>query len=129
MSTAHLPLGIAVGGALGASLRYLLGLVLKQRLGEAFPYGTLSANLLGCFLIGWLFPHVSGATGQREVVGLMLMVGCLGGFTTFSSFGFEAFHLLQEHHIVPAMLDVLLQVGLGLLAVVLGFGLARLVLT
>ena len=123
-------LWVGVGGFLGANARYWLSSFIAGLVSNpVLPYGTITVNILGCFVIGFL-----GEIGEyhhwfSQNLYLFLLVGFLGGFTTFSSFGFEAFHLLQEHQIVPAMIDVLLQVGLGLLGVVLGFGLARLILT
>ena len=89
-------LGIALGGALGATLRYLVGLGLEQRLGSGFPFGTLTVNLVGCLLIGLLAALFVDATEGREQLRLFLIVGCLGGFTTFSSFGLDTLRLLQD---------------------------------
>ena len=91
----------------------------------AFPLGTFAANALGCLLIG-----VLAATAEhREVISpsvrLALGVGFLGGFTTFSTFGFEAFELLRRGWLGLAALHVVGQVGVGVAAVALGYWLAR----
>lgn len=81
---------VALGGALGASCRHLLGLAAKSLLGTGYPYGTFIANILGGFfmgvLIGWMAHKVSGGENLR----LFLGVGLLGGFTTFSAFSLDA---------------------------------------
>lgn len=89
-------LWIAVGGAAGACSRYFLSTMIFQWLNKPFPYGTLSVNLLGSFAIGaafiWLNEHSwSGNQGR-----LLIMVGFLGAFTTFSSFSLESLALLQQ---------------------------------
>jgi len=87
---------VALGGALGASLRHLLGLASLRAFGPGFPYGTMIANVLGGFLmgilVGWLAMKVSGGQNLR----LFLGVGLLGGFTTFSAFSLEAFQMLEK---------------------------------
>jgi len=87
---------VALGGAVGASLRYVLGLAATRSLGPDYPYGTLAANVLGGFLMGllagWLAFKISGAENIR----LFLGVGLLGGFTTFSAFSLEAFAMLEK---------------------------------
>jgi len=87
---------VALGGAVGASLRYVLGLAAARSLGPDYPYGTLAANVLGGFLMGilagWLAFKISGAENMR----LFLGVGLLGGFTTFSAFSLEAFQMLEK---------------------------------
>lgn len=81
---------VALGGAIGASLRHLLGGAMKTLLGPNYPYGTFAANVLGGFLmgllVGWMAHKVSGGENLR----LFLGVGLLGGFTTFSAFSLDA---------------------------------------
>ena len=87
---------IALGGALGASGRHLIGQAVQNWSGDGFPYGTLSVNVLGSFLmgvlVGWLALKVDGGENWR----LFLGVGVLGGFTTFSAFSLEAIQLLER---------------------------------
>ena len=104
---------IAIGGGLGALARYgLSGLV--QGRGAAFPWGTLAVNAIGCLLIGALFERV--AADARAFV----VVGVLGGFTTFSAFGHETVELLRGGQLNLALANVGLNVAVGIGAVVLG---------
>ena len=104
---------IGIGGGLGALARYgLSGLVQGQRTG--FPWGTLAVNALGCFLIGAVFERLS-AEARAFVV-----VGVLGGFTTFSAFGHETVELLKGGQTTLALLNAAGTVVLGTLAVLLG---------
>lgn len=93
---------VATGGALGASGRYLLALFAKGSLGDGFPYGTLSVNLIGCLLIGFAAGLLPEGAGPRSTLRLFVIVGCLGGFTTFSSFGLETLRLVEESRLLAA---------------------------
>lgn len=90
-----------------------------------FPLGTLAVNILGCLLIGVL----NGLAETRQVIGpelrLFLMIGMLGGFTTFSTFGYETLALIRDADLVQAMGNVMAQVFFGLIAVWLGDMLGR----
>jgi CrcB protein len=119
---------VGAGGFLGAAARYLLQMVVYEFLPADFPYATFFINVSGCFAIGFL-----GVMGQeRFLIGpvsrLFLMVGILGGYTTFSSFGYETMALLREGSGLLAVVNVAGQVLLGLGAVWAGAVLARLVL-
>ena len=87
---------IALGGALGTSLRYGLGVGMTRWLGPSFPFGTLAANVIGSFLLG----VVMAAAGEREVAGVrwtaVLGIGVLGGFTTYSSFNIDVIRLAEH---------------------------------
>jgi CrcB protein len=117
---------IGAGGFLGSVLRYAVG-GLAHRLapGTLFPVGTLAVNVLGCLALGFLH----GLAGARGVVTpearLFLMIGLLGGFTTFSTFGLETLALAQEAEGVRAAANVVLNLGAGLAAVWLGHLLGR----
>jgi len=106
---------VAAGGAAGAVLRFLVGRSIQSSIPGAFPVGTLSVNILGCFLIGVLAGLFAGPTGAREELRLGLVVGLLGGFTTFSSFGFETLALLDAGNFRAASTYVLASnlVGVG----------------
>lgn len=117
---------IGLGGFVGAILRYVLGgLVQSGVSGSAFPWGTMSINLLGCFGIG-LLAELSEARGflRPEMRGF-LMVGILGGFTTFSAFANETVNAVRDAALDIAFLNVVASVGLGLVAVWAGRMLAH----
>jgi CrcB protein len=112
---------IAIGGAGGAVARYVLA-GWGQRLTEtAFPLGTLLVNLVGCLLIGIGAAIFAGPAIVREEVRLGLLVGFVGGFTTFSTFGYESFALLSEREWWLATLNLLGSNVLGVLAVFMGY--------
>jgi CrcB protein len=108
-----LPL-IALGGAIGSVLRYLM----VGAIGA--PWGVAAVNVLGSFAIGALFVLI-----PREGWQLFLMTGLLGGFTTFSAFSLDTLKLIQGGQPLQAMLYVLASVILSLIAVALGVALAR----
>ena len=109
-------LPVAAGGALGACLRYGVALVLPVNAASGrFPWATLIVNLLGCALAGAVYAWLERAPETREFWRLLLMVGVLGGFTTFSAFGLETFHLLRQGFFGLAMTYVLVSVAGGLL--------------
>jgi CrcB protein len=121
----------AVGGGLGSVARYLLQGWVQRRAdhlhgrADLFPWGTLAVNVLGCLLIGLL-------VGLFEVRGRLapetrtfVLVGLLGGFTTFSSLGLESFALLRAGGVLLALVNLAGSCAAGLAAVALGFWLAR----
>jgi fluoride exporter len=116
---------VALGGALGAVLRYLMGMGVAELLPYPFPLGILLINILGSFLIGLLF-FVFNDQNWQELFRAFVVVGVLGGFTTFSAFSFETLGLLNNGRYAAALLYVLLSVGLGLAAAMLGVKLLRL---
>ncbi len=112
---------IAIGGSVGAVARYLLA-GWGQRLTEtSFPLGTLVVNVVGCLGIGVLAALFAGPAIVREEYRLAILVGFLGGFTTFSTFGYESFALLSEREWWLAGANVVASNLLGLLAVFLGY--------
>ncbi|NTV62322.1 MAG: fluoride efflux transporter CrcB [Oscillochloris sp.] len=119
-------LSVAVGAAIGANLRYGISLWAARRLGTAFPYGTLLINVLGCLVIGALLTLAATRFQLSEPLRLFLVTGLLGGFTTFSSFGYESYTLIIGGNWLLALLYVAASVIVGLLGVFLGAGLVRL---
>jgi CrcB protein len=115
---------IGVAGLAGTLGRYWLAGALARRYGEEFPFGTLAVNVLGCFLIGFLFFVFEGRGAFGETTRAALMVGLLGGFTTFSSYGLQTFALLREGALGRAALYVVASNLLGLLTVWGGYELA-----
>jgi CrcB protein len=118
---------IALGAAVGANLRYALSLWAARQWGAAFPYGTLLINVSGSFAIGVVMVLLTTRFTTSDSWRLLLVTGLLGGFTTFSTFSYETYMLLVSGSWLAAGLNLLTSVGLGLIGVVLGAGLARLV--
>lgn len=120
-------LWIALGGALGSVLRYLVGGWGQRLTQSTFPLGTLAVNVLGCLAIGFLASLFAGPEGLRlrEEHRLALMVGVLGGFTTFSTYAFETFSKVDDRAFGQAAMNILLSNALGLAAVWIGFRLAE----
>ena len=109
---------IGIGGFLGSAFRYYLsGVVQAVSRSPSFPYGTLAVNVLGCFFIGAL-SEVAEARGLLSPEArLFLLVGLLGGFTTFSTFANESLNLVRLGQILPGLVNILASVSLGLIAV------------
>ncbi len=120
-------LAIALGAAIGANLRYGIGLWAAQRFGTEWPYGTFIINLLGCLGIGFLLTLITNRLTVSEPVRLMLITGLLGGFTTFSTFGYESFTLFTAGNTLAALTYIAGSVSGGLIAVVIGVSLGRLI--
>ena len=116
---------IALGGAFGAVSRFLLGNAVSKALGSALPYGTFVINLVGCFAMGLLMTIIVDRELLSAAWRLFLCVGFLGGFTTFSSFGYEALMLLTEGRLLAALTYVSGSVALGLAAAAAGVLCAR----
>jgi CrcB protein len=116
---------IALGAALGANLRYGLTTWAVRRLGAAWPYGTFLVNVLGCLVIGILLTLTATRLSLSEPLRLFLVTGLLGGFTTFSTFGYESFTLITRGDWLGAGLYIGGSVIVGLAAVFLGASLAR----
>jgi fluoride exporter len=116
---------VGFGGFVGAILRYWVSGVVQRSTNSVFPFGTLAVNVLGCLVMG----AVMGLVEYRQVFSphtrVLVTIGMLGGFTTFSTFGFETFMLLRDNEIYPALANVALNVVAGLAAVSLGWFAAR----
>ncbi|MBX9568460.1 MAG: fluoride efflux transporter CrcB [Candidatus Obscuribacterales bacterium] len=119
---------VFVGAGIGGVLRFAMSPAVQHACKDwAFPIGTFSVNMLGCFLIGFLAQLAESKGLFQGETRLFLFVGILGGFTTFSSFGYETFQLLRDGEILYAIANAVLQVVLGLLLVWLGWVIGRLV--
>ena len=119
-------ISIALGGAFGAVMRFLMSAGLYQWLGRGFPYGTLAVNLVGSFLIGLL---TEALIVQRIAIAVeyraAILIGFIGAFTTFSTFSLETIYLLEQGNLTKAGLNILLSVLGCLIAVWLGLLLGR----
>lgn len=117
---------VMMGGALGALARYHLGRLTSVSLGTGFPWGTLIANISGGFamgiLVGWLARF---ATGGGEQLRLLLAVGVLGGFTTFSAFSLETVLMIERGQHLVASSYVAASVAGAVIALMIGLGLMR----
>ena len=117
---------VAIGGALGAMARYAVSTWIFSISSHKFPYATLSVNVLGSFVMGFLFVFIlERAALPTEMRGL-LMIGFLGAFTTFSTFSLDAIGLWQNGHLFLALVYVLATVVLCLVAISSSIWLARL---
>lgn len=116
---------VGMAGAAGAVARYGVSLLAVRLLGERFAFGTLMVNVLGCLLLGALLEAERHTPLVTHPLRLLLAVGFLGAFTTFSTFGWETFRYLQDGAANLAVLNVAANLVLGLLAVWAGWGLAR----
>ena len=110
---------VALGGALGAVGRYLVGLSLKTASG--FPWATMSVNILGSLLMGLVIGWLSRQNGGSDALRLFVAVGILGGFTTFSAFSMDLFTLLERRDIAAAILYLGGSLLGGLVAFIIGF--------
>ena len=116
---------VAVGGACGAVMRWLMASGIQKVAGGAFPWGTFAVNALGSFLLGFLFVWLIERSTLSELMRLALTVGFLGAFTTFSTYSLESIRLLQEGALALAFGNVIGQVIVCLTLTWLGIQLAR----
>ncbi|MBM1310706.1 fluoride efflux transporter CrcB [Sulfitobacter mediterraneus] len=115
---------VALGGAVGAALRYLSGVAIMRLTGpQEFPLAILTVNVVGSFLMG-VFVVVAAHRGLTHLSPLV-MTGLLGGFTTFSAFSLETVTLMERGQIGAAGLYVALSVGLSVASLMLGLWMAR----
>lgn len=116
---------IGLGGFVGTVARYGVSVLAYKYAGATFPFGTLTVNIVGCFLIGLVY----GVIQEKDVLSttsrLFLTVGVFGGFTTFSSFGNETLLLLRAGHLLLGIGYVLISVLVGVAAVWGGYSLVR----
>ena len=118
-------IAVAVGGALGSALRHGIHVAMQRVVGQPSPYAVALVNVTGCLAIGLLAGTIAaGRWSPTHTLRTFLIVGVLGGFTTFSSFGLDVFTLLREGRYVLAAANVLGQVTLGLAAVFVGYAIA-----
>ncbi len=117
---------IALGGSIGALLRYILSQYIGSLNVSAFPYGTFLVNLIGCFFVGCfytIFERISYLSEFRA----FFVIGLLGAFTTFSTYMMESFNLFQDSEILLGLLNIILSNIFGLFCIILGILFARLI--
>ncbi len=112
---------IAIGGALGSVARYLFSTSVLRMTGSLFPLGTFAVNVVGCVIFGM----IAGAAEQRVPLSpelrALLLIGVLGGFTTFSAFAFESFGLLRDGQFAAAAINLAGQVIAGMVGLWAGY--------
>ncbi|HET6945909.1 MAG TPA: fluoride efflux transporter CrcB [Gaiellaceae bacterium] len=117
--------GVALGGALGSSARYGLDRLIERRSAAVFPLSTFTVNVTGCFLIGLVSAVLVERHHLPAWLRIGLVVGVVGGYTTFSTFAQEALDLNDIHHAGVAVAYVVASVGVGVAAVYAGSALGR----
>ena len=116
---------IGVGATVGASCRYYIGVLSLRYLGKMLPYGTLISNIIGSFIAGILVVVILEKLLLSETYRLMLLVGLTGSLTTMSTLSFESLEMLGGGNYGQALLNILSNIGLSLLAAGLGVMLAK----
>ena len=113
---------VFIGGGIGSVARYIVTTLIKNFTTINFPFGTLTVNVMGSLLMGIITALIAGKLSyDSEPVSLLLAVGFLGGFTTFSSFSIETLTLIEKHEVFYAIANILTNTTFGLLAAYLGF--------
>ena len=116
---------VGAGSFIGGAMRYLLSTLMKNVFGQGFPWGTLSVNLLGCFLFGVVFAIFSKNSSADNTLFLLLTTGVCGGFTTFSTFANESVQMLQHGNISGFIGYVATSVIAGFLLLAFGYWIVK----
>jgi len=111
---------IALGGAIGSMLRFWAGGYVGGRWGTRFPYGTFVINVTASFLIGFIMTILAERTHLSPSWRYLLVIGFLGGYSTFSSFEYETFRVFEDGEFLIAAVNIALSVGVGFVAVWIG---------
>lgn len=115
---------VGLGGFLGASSRFATGVWLSRYVSHSFPFSTFIVNFIGCVLLGALV-SIGFDKQSQFPVNEFLAIGVLGGFTTFSTFGLESFHLIRDGHFNTAIVYVFGSIVMGLLGIWIGMAVSR----
>ncbi|RKD34222.1 hypothetical protein BET03_07790 [Thermohalobacter berrensis] len=116
---------LGTGGFIGSNLRYWISVWVSEFVGMYFPYGTLAVNVLGCFILGFIMIYGTEVIELNPQIKLFIGTGMLGALTTFSTFSFETISLIRESSYSLAILNILLNIIIGLAGVWLGFIVAK----
>lgn len=117
---------IALGGALGALSRYGISILLKQQNQLSFPVNTFTINVIGCLAIGYFAAHTL-KTNQNQLLIQFVIIGLLGGFTTFSAFSLESIQLFKNGKTTIALVYIFASNIIGLTATIIGFQLHKVI--
>lgn len=120
-------LAIAIGGAVGSVLRFLVSKFIQTKAGVDFPAGTLVVNLSSAFLIGFSFAFLVERLDVSAEVRALLITGLLGGYSTYSTLFYETYYMLFNGEWLKALLYLFLSNVLGLVFVAVGYGLGRII--
>ena len=117
-------LAIGIGGAIGSLLRFWMSTWVHSFVGRGFPYGTLTVNVLGCLVMGVLFVLFTERFSDSTVLRAGILIGVIGGFTTFSSFSIETFNLIEQGAHLKALANaagsLVLCIGATWMGVIIG---------
>ena len=116
---------VGIAGLAGTLLRYWISGFVARRYGETFPVGTMVVNVLGCLIAGAVFNLTEERFLVNPTLRTVILIGLLGGFTTFSSYGLQTFTLLRDGEFGLATLNVAVSNVLGLFMVWVGYGLVK----
>jgi fluoride exporter len=116
---------VAFGGALGSVARFLISYGIGKYYSQPFPVATFITNCIGCLLIGMLYAYSIKNNLGNSYFNFLLITGFCGGFTTFSSFSYENFNLIQQQNIVTSFIYIMASVLVGLIFTLIGFKLIK----
>lgn len=119
---------VAIGGAVGSVVRFLVSVMIQRSSGGLFPLGTLAINITGSFLLGFLMRYALGTSSITPEVQALLTTGFCGGYTTFSTFSYESIALIETGQYGRAGVYVGLSVGVSLVATIAGMWAAHVLL-
>ena len=118
---------VGTGGFFGTIARYITVQIVDKKLNSVFPYGTLTVNLVGSFILGFVIGVMGQQNESRNNWKLFLTTGFCGGFTTFSAFAFENVNLLQQRMVITSVSYTVLSIVAGFVAVIAGMLLGRMI--
>ena len=125
MPQSSVAIAVLIGGAIGSLIRLLVGMAIQQRVGLAFPLGTLVINVTGSVLLGFIMRLALDTTAVTPAIRALLTTGFCGGYTTFSTFSYETIDLIRDGLYVRAGAYVASSVVLGLVGAFAGFAAAH----